>query len=141
MDEEGVLRMNKRLYVPHDESLRKELMHEAHYSGYSIHPGETKTYQELKCAYWWNGMKKDVAEFVAKCDVCQRVKAEHQRPGGLLQPLPIPEWKWDQISMDFVCSLTKTNSGHDVVWVIVDRLTKSAHFLPVNMTYSLEKLS
>ena len=141
IDDNGDVRLRKRICVLDNSELRKELMHEAHYSGYTMHPGETKTYQELKNAYWWKGMKRHVAEYVAQCNICQQVKAEHQRPGGLLQPLPIPEWKWDQISMDFVCSLPRTASRHDAIWVIVDRLTKTAHFLPINMTYPLEKLA
>ena len=72
-------------------------MGEAHSSGYTVHPGGTKMYQDLKSHFWWNGMKRDIADFVSRCEICQQVKAEHQRPGGLLQPLPIPQWKWDQI--------------------------------------------
>jgi len=87
------------------------------------------------------GMKKDVANFVSKCLVCQQIKAEHQVPMGPLQPLPIPEWKWEHITMDFVTGLPRTQRQHDAVWVIVDRLTKSAHFIPINMQYSLEKLA
>ena len=83
-------------------------------------------------------MKKDVVEFVAKCLTCQQVKAEHQRPAGLLQPLKLPEWKWEEISMDFVTGLPKTTKQHDAIWVVVDRYTKSAHFLPVRMTYSMD---
>ena len=86
-------------------------------------------------------MKKDVATFVAKCLTCQQVKAEHQRPAGLLQPLPIPEWKWDKITMDFVTNLLKTLRKNDAIWVIVNRLTKSAHFILIRIDYSLTKLS
>ena len=86
-------------------------------------------------------MKRDVLEFVTKCLVCQRVKAEHQVPLGLLQPIRIPEWKWDRITMDFVVGLPLTGRRHDSVWVVVDRLTKSAHFLPVRTDYSLDKLA
>ena len=86
-------------------------------------------------------MKKEVAEYVAKCLTCQKVKAEHQRPGGELQPLEIPEWKWDQITMDFVVGLPKTTKGHDAIWVVVDRLTKSAHFISIKTTFSLEQLA
>ena len=86
-------------------------------------------------------MKKDVLEFVTKCMVCQRVKAEHQVPSGLLQPIRIPEWKWDRITMDFVVGLPLIGRKHDSVWVVVDRLTKSAHFLPVRTDYSLDKLA
>ena len=76
-------------------------------------------------------MKKDIAEYVAKCLICQQVKIEHQAPTGTSQPLPIPEWKWKRITMDFVIGLPKTLGKNDVIWVIVDRLTKSAHFLPI----------
>jgi hypothetical protein len=95
-------------------------MDEAHNSAYSIHPGSTKMYMDLKQKYWWDGMKADIARFVAHCDTCQRIKAEHQKPARLLQPLPIPVWKWDEISMDFVVGLPKTQKGHDSIWVIVD---------------------
>ena len=79
-------------------------------------------------------MKRDVIGYVERCLTCQQVKAEHQRPAGLLQPLEIPEWKWDQVTMDFVSGLPRTNKGHNSIWVVVDRLTKSAHFIPVNTT-------
>ena len=85
-------------------------------------------------------MKKDVAEWVSRCLTCQRVKAEHQRPSGLLQPLEIPEWKWEHIAMDFVVGLPRTKANHDAIWVIIDRLTKSAHFLPINERYTVDRL-
>ncbi|KAL5739012.1 hypothetical protein ACOSQ2_028192 [Xanthoceras sorbifolium] len=106
-----------------------------------MHPGSTKMYRDLKTQYWWSGMKKDVIEFVNKCITCQQVKAEHQVPSGLLQPIAIPEWKWDRITMDFVTGFPLTRSKHDAVWVIVDRLTKSAHFLLVRTDYSLDRLT
>ena len=74
-----------------------------------------------------------------QCLTCQRVKAEHQRPSGLLQPLEIPQWKWEEIAMDFVVGLLRTRANHDAIWVIIDRLTKSAHFLPISERYSLGK--
>ena len=86
-------------------------------------------------------MKKDIADYVAKCLTYQQVKAEHQKPSGKLQPLPIPEWKWERITMDFVVGLPRSRDGYDSIWVIVDRLTKSAHFLPVKATYSVAKLA
>ena len=98
-------------------------------------------YQDLKSLYWWESMKKEIARFVQTCLVCQQVKVEHQKPSGLLQPLEIPEWKWKNITMDFVSGLPRTQRNHDAIWVIVDRLTKSAHFLPINMKYPLEKLA
>ena len=116
-------------------------MIEAHRSKFVVHPGSTKMYQDLKRQYWWEGMKRDVANFVAKCMVCQQVKAEHQRPSGLLQPLPIPEWKWDEITMDFVMGLPLTPLKHDTVRLIVDRLTKSAHFIPIRKDCKVSKLA
>jgi hypothetical protein len=95
-------------------------LHDAHDSACSIHPGSTKMYHDLKSIYWWYGMKRDVAEYVAQCDNYQRVKAERQRPTELLQPLKIPHWNWDEISMDFIVGLPATQSGYDAIWVIVD---------------------
>ncbi|KAI3667584.1 hypothetical protein L6452_42650 [Arctium lappa] len=120
---------------------RKLLLEEAHKSRYSIHPGSTKMYRDLKLMYWWPVMKLDVASYVEKCVTCLQVKAEHQRPYGSLQPLSIPEWKWDNFTMDFVTKLPKTLRGHDTIWVIVDRLTKSAHFLAMRETLPMEKLA
>jgi hypothetical protein len=131
-----MLRFDTRLCVPNIEDLRKKILEEAHHSSYTIHPGSTKMYKDLKENYWWEGMKRDVAEFVSKCLICQQVKAEHQRPAGLFQRIEIPEWKWEMITMDFVTGLPRTSRGFDSAWVIVDRLTKSAHFLPVKTTYS-----
>ncbi|GJV71729.1 putative reverse transcriptase domain-containing protein [Tanacetum coccineum] len=91
--------------------------------------------------YWWLGMKKDIAEYVSKCLTCLKVKAEHQRPSGLLQQPEIPVWKWERTAMDFVTKLPRTSSGHDTIWVIVDRLTKSAHFLPMREDYKMERLA
>lgn len=83
-------------------------------------------YQDLKQFFWWPGMKKDIAEYIEKCLTCQKVKIKHQSPSGTLQSLEIPEWKWDGITMDFVTGLSKTQAGYDAIWVMVDRLTKSA---------------
>jgi hypothetical protein len=109
---------------------------EAHDSVYYIHPGSTKMYQDLKQRYWWYGMRKDVAAHAALCVTCQRVKAEYQRPAGLLQPLKIPVWKWEKIGMDFIVGLPCTRDGYDSIWIIVDRLIKVAHFIPVKTTYT-----
>nr|GFC17372.1 reverse transcriptase domain-containing protein [Tanacetum cinerariifolium] len=95
----------------------------------------------LRGLYWWPRMKKDIAMYVSKCFTCSKVKAEHQKPSGLLQQPEIPEWKWENITMDFVNKLPRTRSGHDSIWVIVDRLTNSAHFLAVRDDYKTEKLA
>jgi len=139
--DDGLLLHQGRMCVPSDVELRQIIMKEAHESPFAMHPGGTKMYRGLKEHYWWMGMKRDIAEFVSKCLTCQQVKAEHQVPAGLLHPLSVPEWKWERITMDFVTGLPRTQSSHDAVWVIVDRLTKSAHFLPVRMDYSLERLA
>jgi hypothetical protein len=115
-------------------------LREAHDSTYSIHPGSTKMYHDLKSRYWWYGMKRSIAKYVALCDNCQRVKAEHQRPAGLLQPLKIPQWKWEEISIDFIIGLTTTQLGYDSIWVIIDHFSKVAHFIPVKTTYKGAKL-
>ena len=98
-------------------------------------------YRVLGCQFWWRGMKKDVAVFVSKCLTCLLVKAEHQRLAGLLQPMPIAEWKWEHVTMDFVVGLPRTQRGSDAVWVVVDRLTKSAHFIPMDVRDSVEHLA
>jgi hypothetical protein len=140
-DERGMLWFGKRVCVPDNPEIRKLIFQEAHDSPYSIHPGNTKMYMDLKERFWWPNMKRDIAEYIALCDVCSRVKAEHQRPAGLLQPLPIPDWKWDKIGMDFITGLPKTKSGYDSIWVVVDHLTKVAHFVPVKTTYTSAKLA
>ncbi|GKB93968.1 putative reverse transcriptase domain-containing protein [Tanacetum coccineum] len=116
-------------------------MHESHKSKYSIHPGSDKTYQDLKKLYWWPNMKAIIAEYVGKCSTCSIVKVECQKPSGLLVQPEIPMWKWERIIMDFVTKPPKTSNGHDTIWVIVDRLTKSAHFIPTRETDSMETLT
>ncbi|GJV23707.1 reverse transcriptase domain-containing protein [Tanacetum coccineum] len=130
-----------RIWVPLIGDVRTIVMDEAHKSKYSVHPGADKMYYDLRDRYWWPGMKKDIATYVSKCLTCSKVKAEHQRPSGLLQQPEIPEWKWDKITMDFITKLPRSKSGHDAIWVIVDRLTKSAHFLAIREDYSTEKLA
>ena len=127
--------------MPDDVEVKRLILEEGHKSRLSLHPGITKMYQDLKEAFWWQGMKKDVAQFVYACLTCQKAKVEHQRPGWMIQPLEIPVWKWDSISMDFVTHLPRTFRGHDTIWVIVDRLTKSAHFLAMNLKMSMVKLA
>ena len=111
--------------------LRKVIMNEAHNSLISIHPGSSTMYHDLKQSYWWTRMKREIAQFVNECDVCRRVKAEHQRPAGLLQPLAILEWKFDHIEMDFVTGFPKSKRGNDAIFVLINKLTKVAHFLPI----------
>ncbi|GJZ82107.1 putative reverse transcriptase domain-containing protein [Tanacetum coccineum] len=137
----GTICLNGRSWLPCYGDLRTVIMHESHKSKYSIHPGSDKIYQDMKKLYWWPNMKADIATYVNKCLTCAKVKAEHQRPSGLLVQPKIPEWKWDNITMDFVTKLPKTSQGYDTIWVIVDRLTKSAIFTPMRETDPLDKLA
>ncbi|GJX66909.1 retrovirus-related pol polyprotein from transposon TNT 1-94 [Tanacetum coccineum] len=120
VDDDGILWQGTKLCVPEDPTLREALMTEAHSSPFSIHPGSTKMYHDLKQHFWWSGMKRDVATFVSKCLICQQ---------------------WDEISMDFVTGLPRTQRKHDAIWVVVDRLTKSAHFLPIRKDYPVSKIA
>ncbi|GJY80476.1 putative reverse transcriptase domain-containing protein [Tanacetum coccineum] len=138
---DGTCCFGNRVWLTRYGRLRDLVMHESHKSKYSIHPGSDKMYQDLKLLYWWPNMKADIATYVSKCLTCAKVKAEHQKPSGLLQQPEIPVWKWERITMDFVSGLPRTPSGYDTIWVIVDRLTKSAHFLPMKKMDSMEKLT
>ncbi|GJZ07452.1 putative reverse transcriptase domain-containing protein [Tanacetum coccineum] len=138
---DGSLYFMDRIWVPLVGGVRTVIMDEAHKSRYSVHPGADKMYYDLRDMYWWPGMKRDIATYVSECLTCAKVKAEHQRPSGLLQQPEIPEWKWENITMDFITKLPRTRSGHDAIWVVVDRLTKSAHFLAIREDYSMEKLA
>ncbi|KAL0541114.1 hypothetical protein IC582_021151 [Cucumis melo] len=133
------LMFEERLCVPEDSAVKTELLTEAHSSPFTMHPGSTKMYQDLRSVNWWRGMKREVADFVSRCLVCQQVKAPRQHPAGLLQPLSVPGWKWESVSMDFITGLPKTLKGYTVIWVVVDRLTKSAHFVPGKSTYTASK--
>ncbi|GJQ94107.1 putative reverse transcriptase domain-containing protein [Tanacetum coccineum] len=138
---DGDLYYLDRIWVPLKGDVRTLIMDEAHKSKYSVHPGADKMYYDLSDRYWWSGMKKGIVVYVSTCLTYLKVKAEHQRPSGLLQQPEIPEWKWEGIAMDFVTKLPRTSSGHDIIWVIVDRLTKSAHFLPMCKDYKLDRLT
>nr|GEV75101.1 putative reverse transcriptase domain-containing protein [Tanacetum cinerariifolium] len=138
---DGTLCLNGRSWLPCYGDLRSVIMHESHKSKYSIHPGSDKMYQDMKKLYWWPNMKANITAYVSKCLTCAKVKAEHQRPSGLLVQPMIPEWKWDNIMMDFITKLPKSPQGFDTIWVIVDRLTKSAHFLPIRENDPLDKLA
>ncbi|GJW22267.1 putative reverse transcriptase domain-containing protein [Tanacetum coccineum] len=138
---DGMLCLKNRSWIPCFGDLRALIMHESHKSKYLIHPGSDKMYQDLKKLYWWPNMKAEIATYVSKCMTCAKVKAEYQKPSGLLVQPVIPVWKWENITMDFVTKLPKTTSGQDTIWVIVDRLTKSAHFLPMKETDTMEKLT
>ena len=126
--------------MPDNSEPMKMILEECHRSSMSIHPGATKMYQDLKKMFWWPGVKHDVVWFMYACLTCQKSKVHHQKPSGLMQPLDIPEWMWDSISMHFVTGLLSTPRGFDAIWVIVDRLTKLAHFISINISFPLQKL-
>jgi hypothetical protein len=134
-DVDGVLWFKDHLMVLKDFELHRKIMDEAHWSQYSIHLGTNKMYQDLKKNFWWTRMKREIVKYVSKCDNCQRVKADNLRPTRNLQPLSIPEWKWENICMDFIVGLPHTSRGYNSIWVIVDRFTQSTHFIPVATTY------
>ena len=106
--------------VPQLTDLREEILKEFHCSRFVVHPNGTKMYQDLRRQYYWSGMKRHVGDFVRRCLTCQQVKAEHQKPVKLLQPLEVAEWKWEHVTIDFVTHLPRTPQGHNAVWVIVD---------------------
>jgi hypothetical protein len=138
-DGKGILWFESRLVVPKNKDLKKKILDEAHLSKFAMHPGSTKMYHDLKPLYWWTRMKREIARYVSYCDTCQRIKASHLKSAGALQHLSIPSWKWDDISMDFIVGLPNTSRHHDSIWVIVDRLTKVAHFLPMHTTDKAQK--
>nr|GEZ59923.1 putative reverse transcriptase domain-containing protein [Tanacetum cinerariifolium] len=138
---DGTRCFGNRVWFSRFGRLRDLIMHESHKSKYSIHPGSNKMYQDLKLLYWWPNMKADIATYVSKCLTCAKVKAEHQKPSGLLQQPEISVWKWERITMDFVSGLPRTSSEYDTIWVIVDRLTKSAQISPMKKTDTMEKLT
>ncbi|GJY21672.1 putative nucleotidyltransferase, ribonuclease H [Tanacetum coccineum] len=140
-DNRGIKTRQGRIYIPFRSNVKELLLEEAHKSKYSIHSGATKMYLDLKRNYWWPGMKRDCVKYVEKCLTCLKVKAEHQKPYGKIQPLEIPVWKWEKITMDFVTKLPRTTKKHDAIWVIVDRLTKSAHFIPIREGMPVHKLA
>ncbi|XP_069145629.1 uncharacterized protein [Solanum lycopersicum] len=136
LDFDGVLRIEGRICVPKMGDLIRLILEEAHCSRYSIHPGKARMYHDLSHHYLWYGMKMDISDFVSRCLTCQQVKCEHQRLGGVSQKMHIPTWKWEWITMDFVVGLPTTVGGYDSIWVVVDRLNKSAHFIPVRVKYT-----
>jgi hypothetical protein len=139
MDVDGVLWFKNRPVVLKDFELRQKIMDETHCSRYSMHPGMNKMYQDLNKNFWCPRMKREIANYVAECDTCWRVKADHLRIVGNLQLLSIPEWKWNDICLDFIVGLPCTSRGYNSIWVIMDHLTKSAHFIPMATTYRVHQ--
>jgi hypothetical protein len=126
--------------VPKKEALKKKILDEAHTSRYSIHPGSTKMYHDLRQQFWSTRMKREAAHYVSESDMYQKVKANYMKPEGLLQPLSILELKWGNISMNFIVGLPMITHKFDSIWVVIDRLSKSAHFIPVNTNYKVQSM-
>ncbi|KAJ4745738.1 polyprotein [Rhynchospora pubera] len=141
VDESGVLWFRNRICVPNDARIKALILSEAHESGYALHPGGVKMYHDLRKYFWWPGMKKEVARFVEKCLICQQVKADRKKSAGLLQTLRRPKGKFESITMDFVSGFPKTKGRIEAVWVIVDRLTKVARFIPIRANVAAKELA
>jgi hypothetical protein len=133
----GILLHKNKIFVPNVQYLKCIIFHEMHNVPYAGHSGYQKTVATVKSQYFWPGMKREIAEYITRCMECQKVKAEHRHPTGLLQPLPIPEWKWEVMTMEFFMGLPRTCKMHDSILVVVDKLTKDAHFIPLKTTHKV----
>eukprot|EP00253_Pinus_taeda_P023951 PITA_23951 len=141
LDNAGLIYFKQRLYVPNQSRIKNLIMDEFHISHYAGHPGYQKMITTIRKEYFWPGMKKSIVKYLARCLECQQIKAEHQHPAGLLQPLPIPEWKWEIISMDFITGLPRTKKNNDSIMVVVGKLSKAEHFIPVQSTYKAAQIA
>ena len=131
LEEDGILTYKNRIYIPNVADLWRVVMDEIHQAPYSSHPRYQKTIVTTRKQYFWSGMKNDMDEYISRCMKCQQVKVQHQQPIGLLQSLPVLEWKWEAISMDFITGLPMNWRQHDSIMVVVNKLTKEAHSIPV----------
>jgi hypothetical protein len=138
---DGLLRFKNRIYVPPNEKLRSLILNEAHRAVYMAHSGVTKMRADLKPLLLWKGVKADIVNYVAKCLECQQVKAKHRHSAGLLQPRVILESKWEVISMDFIIGFPLTARRHDLIFIVVNTLTKISHFIPVYMMYQAPNIA
>jgi hypothetical protein len=138
---DGILLRKKIIFVPNVQDLKRMILHEMHNVPYAGHPGYQKTVATIKSHYFWPGMKREIDEYFARCMECQKVKSENRYPTGLLQPLPIPEWKWEVVTMDFITILPRTCKLHDSIMVVVDKLTKVAHFILLKTTHKAKDVA
>jgi hypothetical protein len=139
--EDGLLMHKNRIYVPSSEELRNLVLKEMHNVPYAAHPGYQKTIIAVRSQFLWPGMKNDVVDYITRCMEYKRVKDEHRHPTSLLQPLPIPKKKWEVITIDFITKLPRTTRQHDLIMVVVDKLTKAAHFVPVKTTHTTTNIA
>jgi hypothetical protein len=141
MKEDVLLMYKNRIFVPSSGELRNLVLKEMHNVLYVGHPGYQKTIAVVKSQLFWPGMKKDVSDYITICIECQRVKDEHRHLAGFLQPLPIPEKKWEVVTIDFITKFPKTIRQHDSIMVVVDKLTKVTHFVPIKMTHTTTNIA
>jgi hypothetical protein len=132
---DGIPMYRNIIYVPNSPKLSSTILKEMHNVPYVEHPGYQKIVLAVKSQYYWPGMEKDIVEYIVKCLVCQKVKARNRYPDGLLQPLPSPEWKWEVVTMDFITQFPRTRKKHDAIMVVVDKLTKASHFIPMKVNH------
>jgi hypothetical protein len=132
---DGILLQKNKIFIPNGQNLKRIILHEMHNVPYEGHPRYQKTIAVVKSQYFWPGMKREIAEYIARCMECQKLKAEHRHPAGLLQPFPIPKWKWEVVTMDFIMGLPRIGKFHDLIMVVVDKLTKVSHFIPLKTTH------
>jgi hypothetical protein len=135
IDEKGLLQFKNRLYIPDSTGLKLTISDEVNKKMYSGHPGYQKMIATLRKLFYWPNMKGETTKYLARCQDCQQVKVEHQHPTGLLQPLPVPEWKWETISLEFITGFPKTQKHNDSIMVVIDKLSKSAHLIPIKSTF------
>jgi hypothetical protein len=135
LETDGILLYKNIIFVPNVQYLKHMILQEMHNVSYVGHPGYQKIVAAVKSYYFWPGMKREIVEYITRCMECQKVKAKHRHPTGLLQPLPIPEWKWEVVTMDFITGFPRTGKMHDSIMVVVDKLTKAAHFIPLKTTH------
>jgi hypothetical protein len=125
--------------VPKKEVLKKKILDEVHMTKYFIPPGSTKMYHDLREQFWWTRMKRETARYVTECNIYRKVRADYMKARGLLQPFSVLDWKWEDISMDFIMVLPLTARKFDSIWVIIDQFTKYVHFMPVHTRFTVEK--
>jgi hypothetical protein len=139
--EHGLLMHKNRIYVPSSRELRNLVLKEIHNVPYDGYPGYLKTITTVRSKLFWLGMKKYVFDYITRCMECKRVKATHIHPVGLLHPLPIPEKKWEGKTIDFITKFSRTTRKHDSIMVVVDKLTKDSHFVPIKTTHTTDNIA
>jgi hypothetical protein len=135
LEADGILLYKNRVYIPNVQGLKLAILREMHNVTYARHLGYQKTVAAIKSHYFWPGRKREIAEYIARCMECQEVKAEQRHPTRLLQPVPILEWKWEVVMMNFITGLPRITKLHDLIMVVVNKLTKFAHFIPLKTTH------